>query len=79
MWTKKDIKAFAYFLGNVDFNMLADNGVLFRNSNGNPTVGGCDWKRFNKDPISFFMKLPDEQMDKFATLAEKEMVKYYEN
>lgn len=66
--TSGQLLGLASFLGNVSFDELADNGILVRMPDGSPRVGGSDWSRFNKDFVTFVMKLPDDRREKLAKL-----------
>ncbi len=60
--TTEQLLGLARFLGNVDFDDLADAGVLRRREDGRPSVGGSDWGRFNRDFVTFVLKLPPERL-----------------
>ena len=69
--TPKQLLGFARFLGNVDFNELADAGVLLRGHQGGPATGGSSWERFNRDFVTFVMKLPPGRLTKLCDLRQK--------
>jgi hypothetical protein len=52
----------------LDFDTLADAGVLTRRPDGKPSKGGSDWTRFNADPLVFIAKLPTDRRNKLAAL-----------
>lgn len=58
----------AMFLGNVDADELADEGILRRNADGSHATSGSDWSRFNDDLVTFIAKLPDDRREKLADL-----------
>lgn len=66
-----DLKTIAHILINLDFDQLADAGVLERGSDGRPAEGGSSWERFNRDPLMFILKLPDDKLDALVRLINK--------
>lgn len=56
-------------LHNLNLWDLEDAGVITPNANG-----GSDWKRFNSDLTTFVLKLPEDRLEKLATLLEREAV-----
>ncbi len=74
--TPKELTGLAYFLGNVDFSELADAGVLLRNPNGHPAVGGSNWERFQADLVTFIIKLPPQRLDALCTLINRRAPAY---
>jgi hypothetical protein len=57
------LKTLAYAWSNTDKDKLEKAGVLKR-----AQVGGSDWKRFNEDPMTFIIKLPDDKLKKLSEL-----------
>ena len=69
----KTLRKMAYILGNADFDSLADAGILTRNKDGTPSVGGSDWERFNNDLITFLAKLPEYRLIKLSQYRESRL------
>ena len=59
-------------LMNIDKHELEGAGVLKPNQ-----VGGSDWTRFNKDPLMFMAKLPDDRMDSLWGLIQSRQPENY--
>jgi len=66
--TAADLRHIAYRMCNFDADQLIKSGVLRADANGKPAVGGSDWTRYNNDPLTFIIKLPDDRLDKLAEL-----------
>lgn len=69
MITATQLRELASIIGNLEFSELVDAGVLRRDPDGRPAVGGSSWSRFNGDLVSFILKLPDDRLEALATLA----------
>ena len=70
--TAAALREMAYRMCNWSAYDLIKAGVLVADSKGEPAVGGSDWKRFNADPWTFIIKLPDDRLDKLADLVSKQ-------
>ena len=68
MITAQFLTRFAYAIGNLSFDDLADAGVLKRGPDGKPAIGGSDWRRFNDDLVTFIIKLPPIRIAALARL-----------
>jgi len=61
--TPKQLKSFAYTWSNISKDQLEKAGVI------NPKqVGGSDWKRFDADPMTFILKLPEDRLQKLTEI-----------
>jgi len=69
MTARKFRNAIAIIL-NLDFDELADAGVLRRHPDGMPTQGGSDWHRLNSDLGMFVLKLPTERLEALWSMIE---------
>ena len=63
-----DLRHIAYSMCNFEAYQLIKAGVLVADAKGNPAVGGSDWTRYNNDPLTFIIKLPDDRLVKLAAL-----------
>ena len=61
--TPAQLKSFAYIWSNLSKDKLEEAGVMKPKQ-----VGGSDWKRFNEDPMTFILKLPDDKLEKLSGL-----------
>ena len=68
--TERDLRQIAAKLMNLDFDVLANAGVLTRKPDGSPSEGGLDWKRFNNDPLVFICKLSADRRTALAELVQ---------
>ena len=66
--TAAALREMAYRWCNWSAYDLIKAGVLVADSKGEPAVGGSDWERFNTDPWTFIIKLPDDRLEKLASL-----------
>jgi len=66
--TAAALREMAYRMCNWSAYDLIKAGVLVADSKGEPAVGGSDWKRFNNDPWTFIIKLPDDRLANLASL-----------
>ena len=66
--TVAHITAIANAFYNFDFDTLAIAEILKRDMHGNPAKGGSSWERFNGDPITFILKLPEDRLEKLVEL-----------
>ena len=53
---------------NIDAEALAKAGVLLPSYRGGPAKGGSDWDRFNRDFLTFILKLPEPRLQKLVEL-----------
>ena len=72
MITGETLRLIAAKLLNLDFDTLADAGVLKRARSGQPAVGGSDWRMLHDDPLMFLVKLPADRREKLARLISPE-------
>lgn len=63
------LRSVASRMCNIDKHELVDAGIM------HDGVGGNDWSRFNKDPLTFILKLDDNRLDKLADLIARRLPK----
>lgn len=59
--TPTQLRDLAYAWSAIDKGSLENAGVLRPKQ-----IGGSDWKRFNDDPMTFILKLPDDKLQKLS-------------
>ena len=62
MLTGRDLEKIAAKIANLGEADLIGHGIISGSS------GGSDWDRFNRDPVTFILKLDDDRRDILAAL-----------
>jgi len=60
------LKRLAYAVMNINAWDLEDAGIITKDAKG-----GSDWTRFNRDIMTFILKLPPERLERLAALLTK--------
>lgn len=68
MLTGKELRNLAAVLSNIDKDELECAAVI-----NTGQVGGSDWKRFNDDPLTFIIKLPDERRERLCEIINEKL------